>query len=201
MRLVVLLVPLLLLGVGSADAAIRLEGFGLKAGVTFVSPDFQFEGAELVDPDGLYTPAAAAFLEWSSGRRARFHLVTEAGWMRRGFSIDGNDRAADYLSIPIVLKSNVRNDRTGLYVFFGPVVDLLISTDDDPVLDAYRAFALGGQAGMGLDRRLSRQVRGFLEFRFQSEFTNAISEDDLPEGNTLESLRHRNLQLLLGVRF
>jgi len=200
-RSILLLLPLLVLVPRPAEAAIRLEGFGVKAGMTFVSPDFQFEGAELFDPDGMYTPAGAVFLEWSKGRRSRFHLVTEAGWMRRGYSFDDRDRVADYLTIPLLLKSSVRRERTGLYVFFGPVVDVRLSTDEDPILDAYRALALGGQAGMGLSRRVSPQTRAFLEFRFQSEFTNAISEDDLPEGSTLESVRHRNLQLLLGMRF
>jgi len=201
MRAIFLLPALLLLLPPDAGAALRLVGFGVKAGASYCSPDFQFEGAEVLDPDAVLSPAGAAYLEWSTGRRARFHVVTEAGWTRRGFALDDTDFFADYLSLPLVLRSDVRQERTGLYIFFGPVVDLLLGSDDEPLLDAYRAFALGGQAGMGIERRITRRTRVFFEFRFQSEFTNAISEDDLPEGSTLESVRHRNLQFLGGARF
>jgi len=203
MRAILLLVPILfaVLAPDAAAAKLRLEGFGVKGGASFSSPDFQFEGAELADPGSILAPTGSAFFEWSTGRRARFHVMTEAGWVRRGFELDGKDFLADYLSLPVVLRSNVRNDNTGLYVFFGPVVNLLLSTDDSPILDAYRSFTVGGQAGMGLERRFTRNTQMLFEFRFTSEFTNAISKDDLPEGNTLESVRHRNLQMSLGLRF
>ena len=106
--------------------------------------------------------------------------------------------SANFLSVPLLLRSNVSDGKLSLYLFFGPSLEILLSADEDPILNRYNDLALAGYAGLGFDYELNRTASLTAELRFNSEFTNAY---DSGENDPLRSVRHRILELVGGVRF
>ncbi len=205
------LMSLLTLALGAgpdseARAAWRLLGGGAKGGVGFVQGDFQYTSNPLLDPSTSTRPGGYGFLilEWS--RKARLRLQPEVGFMRRGYKADvtvddvNTERSvsADYLSIPIMLRSEVAGDETILYVLFGPSLELLLSNDDDEVLNSYNSWTINGNASIGVEFPLAARISGVVEVRFNTEFTDAIEQtsEDLPR-----SVHHRTILITGGLRF
>jgi hypothetical protein len=103
------------------------------------------------------------------------------------------------LSLPLLLRSSVATNDPRVYVAFGPSLEILLSNDDDAVLNQYRSFALAGQAALGIEKDLSRRLAASLELRFSSEFTNIYEPRD--DADTLVSVRHRLFELTAGISF
>jgi hypothetical protein len=197
------------IGATGQARGVRLEAAGLKGGAAYVSADFQYEGTEIVEPSAIVQPTAGVFAEWRWSRRSRFNVVTEVSWVRKGYEADRSSIVvgasnpprqvtADFLSVPVLLRSNVRSSDLSLYLFFGPSVEVLLRHDDDPILDRYHDLAIAGYAGLGFELELDRRASLLAELRFDSEFTNVY---DSREGDPLIAVRHRILELLGGVRF
>lgn len=189
---------LIVLLVVSGAEAFELRSIGFKAGIGNVGTDMQFEGASLFDPDSEWVANGGVFAQWRRGPRARFDVLTEAWWLRPGFERGGELQQAEILAFPILLRSAVNRNDPELYVYFGPSFEFVLSTDDDPILNQYKSFALAGQAGMGVEKRLNKHLTALAEFRFSAELTNIF---DKPDGDSLESVTHRWLQFSGGMRF
>jgi hypothetical protein len=189
--------------------AIEIDAFGAKAGAAYVWPDFQYEGAEVIDPGSILAPSVGVYLELRRSRHSRFNFLIEAKYTRKGYEADRSELVPDdpnpprevtasYLSVPVLFRSNVRDGTLSLFLIFGPSLEILLSTDDDPILNNYNDFALAGYAGLGFEYELNRSTSLTFELRFNAEFTNAY---DSGEDDPLSSVSHRVLELLGGVRF
>ena len=188
-----------LAGSTSPAQSAQIDGFGVKAGVGFVQPDFQFAGAEVDDPGSVLRPTLSAFLEWKLNRKSRFNLLHEIRYFSRGYELFDSERFAHYVGFSALLRSNIQGRKGGgLYLFFGPSLDVLASHDGDEVLDRFNNLSISGHAGLGFEFPLGASSGWTLEIRFNSEFTNAY--DDTPD-IPLESVRHRTLELNAGLRF
>ena len=184
----------------AAPSSLALEwvSIGAKAGVGRVSTDLQYSGEELFEPDAEWTAVGGISAQWRLSRNSRFDLMTEAWWLRPSFTESGERREASILAIPLLLRSSVRREDPEAYVYFGPAVEFVLDTDDHPILNRYNDFALAGQAGIGVEKRLTRRVTGLVEFRFSAELTNLY---DAADDDPIENLTHRWLTLVSGARF
>jgi hypothetical protein len=191
--------PLALLCLVTPTAqALEWISIGVKAGVGRVATDLQYAGEELFEPDAEWTAVGGISAQWRLARNSRFDLMSEVWWLRPGFSEAGELHQATVLAVPMLLRSAVRREDPEAYVYFGPALEFVLDTDEHPIQDRYNDFALAGQAGIGVEKRLSKQLTGLVEFRFSAELTNLYdSADDDP----IENLTHRWLTLVSGVRF
>jgi hypothetical protein len=151
------------------------------------------------------------YAEWKLQRRSRFNIMTEVRYVERGYEADRSalfesgtgerEVKARYVSVPVLLRSNVQSDGLSLYLFFGPSVDFLLDADAGPVLDRYNDVVVTGHAGLGLEKEIDPHVSWTIELRFNSEFSNAFDKTDEGPVASLESVRHYVLELQSGVRF
>jgi hypothetical protein len=201
-----------LLGPGTSRA-VSLDAFGIKGGLAWMQPDFQYKGAELLKPDSVLGMVGGVYTEWKAHRRSRFNVLTEVLYVEKGYKADRtvlfapgtpvNDRqvTARYLSLPVLLRSNVQSEGVSLYLFFGPSVEFLLGADADPILDHYSHVVITGHAGLGLEKEIESHLSLTIELRFNSEFSNAFQQTDEGPAASLESVRHYVLELQSGVRF
>lgn len=206
MRCIVLF---LLLVVTSTPAwALGVEGGGVKAGAVMALTNVQFEGEDRLENDARYGLAFGAFVELELKRRSAFHWVVEANFVQKGYKGERNllgdaeridvDVSADYLSIPIlgrVLFSD--DDDLTVYAVFGPSLELLLSHDDDALLDGFSSWTLSGNVGIGFEVLVADPLALQLDFRFITDITDPY-DGPLEE---VSSARQQGILGTVGVRF
>jgi hypothetical protein len=202
----ILLTLIAALAVASGAFGIELRGVTVRGGASLVASDLQFEGAELLSVDSIVEPSASISLRWRKSRRSRFDLLTELGYLRGGFDFEGEEVRLSFLQIPLLLRSDLGDEESSIYLVFGPCLGIIIDrapgflVDVDPgFLDRYNDLSLAGQAGLGAFRRLNPRLSIYAEFRFSGDFTNLYSPAG--DGDSLTSVRQRVLQLSAGIEF
>lgn len=187
-----------------------IRGYGVKGGLTnsdVRSPALDGIGItfETKRRNGL---AAFAFVEWLSG--PLFTVVTEAGYVQRGFtttlevrdaqnnpvgSFRADDRL-DYLSFAALAKVRRSNGRLAPYALAGPHLDFFLGGDPDEegtLASSYATTAFGGTVGVGIEAALQIPAWVFLEIRYSFDVTNSLP--DVPR-----DAYNNAFDVLLGIR-
>lgn len=203
-----LVVLLLLVATSSPAWAIQLEGGGIKAGSVMALTNIQFEGENRLENDARYGVAFGGFLEFELKRRSNFHWVVETNYVEKGYKGTRNllsdaeridvDVSAKYLSIPVlgrVLFSD--DDDLTVYAVFGPSLELLLSHDDDALLDGFSSWTLSGNVGIGFEFLVADPLALQLDFRFITDITDPY-DGALDE---VSSARQQGVLGTVGLRF
>lgn len=199
---------LLLVATSSPAWALELRGGGFKAGGVMALTNIQFEGEDRLENDARYGVAFGGFLEFELKRRSPFHWVIEANYLQKGYKGTRNllsdpepidvDVSANYLSIPVlgrVLFSD--DDDLRVYAVFGPSLELLLSNDDDALLDGFSGWTLSANVGIGVEVRVADPVALQFDFRFITDITDPY-DGPLDE---VSSARQQGVLGTVGVRF
>ena len=190
-----------------------VRGYGVKVGPTSSdvrSPDLDLGGEEPISFDtkrrtGL---AAFAFVEWL--KAPPFSVVTEAGYVQRGYAtehqdtdVEGNptgtlrfDDRFDYLSFAALAKLRLPGGSLAPYALGGPRLDVFLGGNPDEegtLASAYAATASGGTFGIGAEAAGLLPVPIFIEVRYSFDVTN--STPDVPR-----DVYNNAIDLLVGVR-
>jgi hypothetical protein len=191
-----------------------LRGFGLKAGVTSSdvrSPDLDLGGEEPTSFDTKRRTGvvALAYLEWLN--LPAVSIVTEAGYIQRGYATELNVRDAqnnpagtlrlttrfDYVSFAAQAKVRLPHGTFGPYALAGPRLDIFVGgepNEEGTLASAYSTTAFGGTIGVGLEAFRPLPVTLFGEIRYNFDVTNSLP--DVPR-----DAYNNAIDLLIGVRF
>jgi len=207
--LVTTLLLILFCSAGTAHA-IELEGVGVKAGGAFLTGNFSFEGRDAIDDDTRIGLVAGAFTEWKLQRDSAFRVVVEGLYVRKGYegtrSIEAIDDepidvqvGADYLSIPVLGRVLFVDEELSVYALFGPSLELLLSNDEDPLLDELTDWSIAGNVAIGLEYAIADPARLLFELRFNTDLTDNFDGDDDLLG--INEARYQMLQVTGGIRY
>lgn len=207
-------VLLLVIVAGSRPALGQLlRGYGLKAGVTSSdvrSPDLDLgrEEALTLDTKRRTGIVVLAYLEWLD--LPAFSIVTEAGYVQRGFATESNARDAqnnpagtvrlptrfDYVSFAVQAKVRLPNGFIRPYAVAGPRIDIFVGDRDEEgtLASSYSTTAFGGTIGAGLETPRLVPVTLFGEVRYNFDVTNSLP--DVPR-----DAYNNAFDLLIGLRF
>ncbi len=175
-----------------------VRGYGVKAGPTFSnvrSPDLDLGGeAPLVfDTERRTGVALFAFVEWLDG--PFFSVVTEAGYVQRGFEQiqeartgpgeDGMlrevtlDTRFDYASFGAYARLRRPHGALTPYVLGGPRLDVFLGGEPDgegSLADSYAPVAFGGTFGSGVEVARLLPVAVYAEVRYGVDLTNSLPD-------------------------
>lgn len=182
-----------------------IRGYGIKAGVTSSNVRSQNFDLEQKRRTGI---GFSAFVEWLDA--SPLSIVTEAGYVQRGFAVEYEARDAeknaigtlrfddrfDYLSFATHAKARWPNGALSPYVLGGPHFDVLLSghPDEEGSLSSfYSATAFGGTLGAGVEFSQRLPVNLFTEIRYSFDLTNSLP--DVPR-----DAYNNTFEVLLGVR-
>lgn len=194
---------LLLALAAAAPASAQLQAFGLKLGATVstIETDLPSE-----DPLNRHGVGGVLFAEWNAPGRAS--LVTEAGYLERGYSREAGtwvddtgygyrlDRRMQYVTVAALAKLPALDvGAASTYAVAGPRMNALVGRrgEDVPGYD-YRSVVWDGTVGIGAEA-----VRG-LPVMVEARYSFGIS-DALSGGGWGEPAYHRAVDLMVGVKF
>ena len=208
MRRLALLLSILLAVSASPARALQFHGAGVKTGTLLSFTDFQFEGEKRLDSDARYGLALGCFVELELKRRSAFHWVFEANYVRKGYEgrrnlLDDPEPVtvsvnANYLSLPVIGRVLFRDDDDlAVYAVFGPSLELLLSHDEDALLDGFSGWSIAGNVGIGFEFLLVDPLELQLDFRFTTDFTDSY---DGPV-SSVSSVRQQGVLGTVGLRF
>lgn len=192
-----------------------VRGYGLKAGLTYSdvrSPDLDGGGERSLSLDTERRPGMAilGFVEWLT--TPAFSLVTEAGYLQRGFqqtvevrtdpgpggALDEHplDTRLDYASVAALAKLRRPTGAAVPYISGGPRVDFFLGgtpSGDGSLASSYAPAAVGGTIGVGVEIPQALPVALFVEARYNIDISNALP--DVPR-----DAYNNAFDLLVGVR-
>ncbi len=193
-----------------------LKSYGVKAGL--VSADVSHSSEAFDEVIGRRTGFGVfAFAEWLDLPLAS--VVTEAGYVQRGFVQEGEVRTGpgeggvienaetgsrlDYLSFLALGKLRYDGLATTPYVLLGPRVEVLVNrapgtieTEDGRFslgfADAFDTLAAGGTAGVGVATTRLFPARLLIEARYDFDLTDSL-------GDAPADVRNNAFSVLIGV--
>ena len=194
MYLFLLLSVTLLLACPSAQAQ-QNRAFGLKAGPAISNirdSGLNLGGGETADTDPQYLTGFSVYLYGEQAWGDRFSVVADLGFERKGFKEEFEGRDAennptglfsmstriDYLTASVMGKVRVGSNTVAPYVLAGPSLGYLVSNDDDLLVNAFSDLTLGGVIGIGLMFANYPNVQPFIEFRYTTDFTDSLSDNE-----------------------
>lgn len=176
-----------------------IRGYGVKAGLTYSnvrSPDLDFGGSGTsISFDTERRPGVAifGFVEWLD--MPFFSIVTEAGYVQRGFQYVEEMRTGpgsggyieeqtfdtrfDYLSMAALARLRWPSGALTPYVLGGPRLDFFLGGDPDEegtLASSYASTSLGSTFGVGAEVSRGLPVALFAEARYSVDFTNALPD-------------------------
>jgi hypothetical protein len=193
----------LALAAAAPASAQPLETFGIKLSLTAstIRTDLPSE-----DPETRHGGGGVLYAQWNGPGRAS--LVTEAGYLERGYSrwqsaypdvmdpyAHRLDKRMQYVSVATLAKVPVAGTgAASAYVIAGPRMNALVGRrgEDVPGYD-YRPVVWDGTAGVGLEMR---GLPVLAEARYSRGFNDALSGD-----GWRGTAYHRALDIMVGVRF
>lgn len=180
--------------IGSLAQAQMIRGYGIKAGLTLSdvhSPELTGAGGTPISFDTVHRTGfvALGFVEWL--KASPLSIITEAGYVQRGFAIEFEGRDAqnnptgkfrtedrfDYLQLVVLAKLRLPQTRLSPYIIIGPHLGLFLGGDPDgegSLADSYASTAFGGTGGGGIEVAL--QVPIFVEIRYSIDLTNSLPD-------------------------
>jgi hypothetical protein len=209
-RATVVVVLIFMFSFSSQAQAIRSWGFKIGAVSAFqtwdyASPFSDFETQHRLGVD------VAVFAEWLDLRV--FSISTECHYVQKGMAVslpitttqfpDGTGEywtrspRLDYLSIPVLAKIRLPDQRIAPYILIGPRLDLLLTINGDGfevVLDKFRRVDFGGVLGIGMEINVREFASLGGEFRFSPSFADGYS-------TALTTVRNSSMEFLLVIGF
>lgn len=210
-RWIVALCCVLLTAWAVPDAKAEPLVFGLKAGLSISTQEYDYENDVLTferDPHtGLAVSVYADF-----PITPIISLQPEVGFIQRGSKIDvvqtsetDPDRAIhrelddriDYLSMPLYVKAVLPSPKYRPYLLAGPRLDWKINDDSESsalLANNYETFVYGGSVGAGLEYGYGAVGTVILEFAYQFDLSDAADTDGL-------TIKNETFLFLLGYTF
>ena len=188
-----------------------LRGYGVKVGPVagdVRSPGLDGESSIPLETERRIGLAAFAYAEWLD--LPRVSVVTEAGYVQRGFAFEqansdeeGNPAGTirfgtrlDYLAFATQLKLRLPEGLLVPYLVGGPHLSLFLGGDPDgegALASSYAPTAFGGAVGVGAEASRLLPFAVFGELRYGFDVTNSLP--DVPR-----DAYNNAFELLVGVR-
>ncbi len=201
--------------VSSTAEAQLIRSAGLMLGTSAASQDWSYATiAYKLDAKTRWGVDLGAFVEWLN--MAVFSVSTGMHYVQKGFKLetptttaqspDGNGSVltqsprVDYLSIPILAKSQLDLAGSSLYAFAGPRFDFRIGRSDDvfaDVLDQFRSAEIGATVGLGVEAVRVGTVGLGARFSLLSDIPGQLL-DESAEGEKSVYGNADRRQLLMG---
>lgn len=209
------LIPLTFLFIlNNQSNAQLIRTFGIKAGVTQASQEWNYSG--IGSGSKIYDKArtgldVGGYIEWFN--LPLISMITEMHYMQKGareeFIITTAENPEgtgemwshkpriDYLSIPLLLKIRLKTPNITFYGVGGPKVDFLIGRDEyatGAVFSEMKSTEVGITAGAGFDFSIISSYKLGAEIRYSYSFQDAYSEPNL-------TVRNKSIEFLLTFGF
>jgi len=198
----------------SISKARVVKSFGLKAGAVVAEQSWDYFAGPLSGFDPGYSNRwgfdIGSYVEWFNV--PYLSLLTEVHYVQKGMSYKvvevtynqptGTGRyitfrpRVDYVSVPVLVKIQLRVSRFEPYFLLGPRFDFLVNRNDEAtglVYDDFNESDIGGTFGVGFELLRLLPVGLLTEFRFSPSFNRSF------RGEFLE-VKNKSFELLLGVK-
>ena len=146
--------------------------------------------AHAIELEGVGVKAGGAFLTGNFSFEGRDAIDDEPIDVQVG---------ADYLSIPVLGRVLFVDEELSVYALFGPSLELLLSNDEDPLLDELTDWSIAGNVAIGLEYAIADPARLLFELRFNTDLTDNFDGDDDLLG--INEARYQMLQVTGGIRY
>lgn len=210
-RLALVLFAFVAIGASPVPAQTLVRGLDLKVGGTWAT----VANTTNEDPSFVTSWSVLAGVHWPQ-LAPRVVLVTEAGYVERGFSVvyfpapppllpggpvpepSRQDTRFRYATVsPLVEVAVLDRQHVGIHALAGPRLNILLSPRRElaGLGPAYRKFVWEASTGLGVRSRTRIPV--LLEGRYNHGLSSANASEWL--GESRAALRHRAFDLLVGV--